>query len=482
MNFTGELPRDVLLLSDGSVYFVGIKGVGMTALAVLLAQAGVKVSGADTTESFVTDAQLAAVGIEVQPFENAALGDAKIVVYSGAHKGFSQPLVVEARSRGLVCLTHAQAIGLLSQEKETIGVCGVGGKSTVSALLSHILSEAGRSPSYAVGVGTIPNLGSSGRWQSETSEFVVEADEYVADPLHDITPRFLYLRPTHAIATSLRFDHPDVYQSLQDTKQAFRSFFSLLPEVGFLVLNGDDSGLLESAVELPAQVITVGENEGNDVRITFLPPRSGKGGVQLLAPGLECNGWELNMSIPGEHNLRNAAFAAVLCSVLGVEEEVVVRAVSTFLSTPRRFEYRGKNSQGAQFYDDYAHHPHELKAVSEALTSWFAPSNLVLAFQPHTYSRTKALQSEFVDVLAEFPGEVILLPIFASARESDDPSVNSQQLVEEILAKGGKARLAKTPAELVEYFQALPNNTVAMTAGAGDIYKVYDTLDLSLTE
>lgn len=481
MNFVGQLPPDVALLECRSVFFVGIKGVGMTALAVLLAQAGVHVSGADTSESFVTDEQLASAGITVQSFENASLGEAQIVVYSGAHKGFAQPLVVEARSRGLVCLTHAQAIGLLSKEKETIGVCGVGGKSTTSALVAHILQTAQRKPSYAVGVGTVPNLGNSGHWQPDTTDFVVEADEYVADPLHDVTPRFLYLRPTHVIATSLRFDHPDVYASLDDTRNAFHSFFSLLPENGFLVLNGDDSELLACADSIQGQVIRVGESDDNDVQITFIPPSNGVSGVELHAPGFLCDGWRLEMSIPGKHNLRNAAFAATLCSMIGVRKEEILTAISTFLSTPRRFEFKGKNNEGARYYDDYAHHPHELQAVSEAMAEWFGSSNLVLAFQPHTYSRTKALLGEFATALAQFPGEVILLPIFASARESYDPTVTSELLLERIHALGGKARLAKTPVELVEYFRELPENTVAMTAGAGDIYKVYDALNLSLT-
>lgn len=482
MNFLGELPSGVKLLESGRVYFVGIKGVGMTALAVLLAQAGVPVAGADTTESFVTDAQLIAAGIEVQSFEIAQLGDAKIVVYSGAHKGFSQPLVVEARARGLVCLTHAQAVGLLSQEKETIGVCGVGGKSTTSALMAHILQTAGQKPSYAVGVGTVPNLGGSGHWQPDTRSFVVEADEYVADPLHDVTPRFLYLRPTHAIATSLRFDHPDVYTSLEDTKKAFSSFFSLLPESGFLVINGDDEGLLDCCADANAQVVTVGEGSDNDVILSFMAPENGLGKVQLSAPGFPCDGWELEMSIPGQHNLRNGAFAAVLSSLLGVEKSAVLSANASFLSTPRRFEYRGENAHGAKFYDDYAHHPHELVAVSEALDQWFGQLQKVLVFQPHTYSRTKALLESFADAMAAFSGEVILMPIFASARESDDPTVSSEQLVREIIARGGKARFIQTPEELVEYFRDLPGKTIALTAGAGDIYKVYDKLDLSITE
>lgn len=482
MKFVGELPSGVKLLESGPVYFVGIKGVGMTALAVLLSQAGVKVSGADTSESFVTDAQLLAAGIDVQTFETAQLGDAKIVVYSGAHKGFSQPLVVEARARGLVCLTHAQAIGLLSQEKETIGVCGVGGKSTTSALLAHILQTAGEKPSYAVGVGTVPNLGGSGHWQPDTTPFVVEADEYVADPLHEVTPRFLYLRPTHAIATSLRFDHPDVYSSLEDTKRAFSSFFSLIPQNGFLVMNGDDEDLVDCAADTDGQVITVGEDSENDVVLHFISPEQGVGKVVLSAPGFDCDGWELEMSIPGEHNLRNGAFAAVLASVMGVEKTAVLHATATFLSTPRRFEYLGKNAQGAKFYDDYAHHPHELQAVSKALQQWFGHQHKVLAFQPHTYSRTKALLDSFAQALATFPGEVIILPIFASARESDDPTVSSEQLVKRVNTLGGKARYIETPEELVQYFYDLPGNTIALTAGAGDIYKVYDTLDLSITE
>lgn len=478
MNFIGELPAGIQLLQLDSVYFVGIRGVGMAALAVLLKEAGVKVAGADLDESFVTDQVLAQANIFVQSFDQADLGDAQAVVYSGAHKGESHPLVQLAQQRGLTCLTHAQALGLLTQERETIAVCGVGGKSTTSAFLATLFDRAGSHPSYAVGVGTIPNLGRSGHWSTVGNLFIVEADEYVADPQHDITPRFLYLRPSHVIATSLRFDHPDVYKSLADTQEAFRSFFALIPEDGWLVVDGDDVQLAECLPQ-KEKILRVGEGEQNNVRLRFLPVVNGEGSVQLIAPGLPCDGWVLQLQLPGRHNLRNAAFGAALASVLGIHKEDAASAAHAFLSTPRRFEFKGKNRQGARFFDDYAHHPHELQAVSAALMEWYEGQTLVMAFQPHTFSRTKALFEEFVTGLAQFPGEVILLPIFASAREAFDPLIRSENIQEALLLQGKQSRVLANQEELAQYFAQLPENTIAITTGAGDIYKVYDELVLT---
>ncbi len=482
MKFSGELPQDVDLLSGGAVYFVGIKGVGMAALALLLSRAGIPVHGADTQESFVTDAQLSQAGILVEPFDKAHLGDSQVVVYSGAHRGEAHPLVQQAKVNNIPCLTHAQAIGLLTQQKETIGVCGVGGKSTTSALVATILDAAGKQPSYAVGVGSIPNLGQSGNWNSGSSLFVLEADEYVADPLHDITPRFLYLRPKHIIATSVRFDHPDVYGTFEDTKQAFRSFFSLVPPEGYLVLNGDDQELVACAQDTGAHIITVGEDPQNDITLQFFPPIDGSAAVVLRTKKLPWEDWTLELEIPGQHNLRNAAYAAVLCRLLGTDPQAIQKAVMGFLSTPRRFEFRGENVQGARFFDDYAHHPHELQAVSNAMSEWFPQQDKVLVFQPHTYSRTRELLGEFAEVLSKFPGKVILLPIFASAREQDDASISSAVLASLVEELGHPVLLVKNLHDLSEYLQTIGPNTVALTAGAGDVYKVYDHLSKKAKE
>lgn len=479
MNLQPELP-ELDLLSQKEVYLVGIKGVGMTALAVLLAEAGVSVLGADVAESFVTDALLRQRGIEVQEFSVAQVpSETSVVVYSGAHQGNRQRLVQEAVMNGIPCLNLAEATGLISQQRETVAVCGVGGKSTTSALLSWILERAGMQPSFAVGVGTIPNLGTSARWQSEGQHFVVEADEYVADPqlpAEEQTPRFLLLSPRHVICTSLSFDHPDVYGSFVDTQAAFRAFFAKVPTGGVLVANGDIPELRSLAEELSAthQVILVGEGEENQVRLQNLRVENGLGLAELEMPNQTVS---LSLPVPGFHNLKNAAYAATMALALGVSLPDIQVAVQEFRSTTRRFEFLGTTGEGLACYDDYAHHPRELQAIAETLRSWFAQDSIAVAFQPHTYSRTKALFPDFVDALLQMPGELILLPIFSSAREQADDTISSDMLADELQKRGKAVRSLQSQAELLEYLQQFEQTgNVFVTLGAGDIYKVYEHL------
>lgn len=484
MNLSPVLP-ELDLLSARLVYFVGIKGVGMTALAVLLKDAGVDVQGADVEESFITDPLLSKRGIVVEEFSAAQLPEeTTAVVYSGAHQGNKQPLVVQAQERGLPCLNLAEAVGLVSQQKETIGICGVGGKSTTSAFLSWILESAGWLPSYAVGVGTIPNLGTSARWQAG-HHFVVEADEYVSDPqlpTEALSPRFLSLSPKHAICTSLSYDHPDVYASFEDTEAAYRAFFRKLPTGGKLVVNGDQAALVALAQEFShtLQVISVGENEENEVQITNLRIENGQGLATLVSASEEI---DIAVSVPGFHNLRNAAYAAVMARSLGVGTEAIQAAVQSFRSTTRRFELVGVTPEGMYCFDDYAHHPRELMAIAEALSQWFPGQEIRAAFQPHTFSRTKALFADFVEALQHMPGEVVLLPIFSSAREQDDPTVSSDLLAQELQKQGKPVRSLQSQAELLEYLQDWNGSgKVFMTLGAGDIYKVYEQLSFQSAE
>lgn len=481
MNFTGTLP-DVSLLTHPHPYLVGVKGVGMTALAILLKQAGLDVRGADVAEEFVTDPLLIQHDIPVDEFGSADLPfDASIVIYSGAHNGSQQALVQQAQARQLPVLSLAQAIGLLSQAKTSIGVCGVGGKSTTSALMSWILEQAGHEPSFAVGVGNMPNFQTSARWVQDSEYFVVEADEYVADPRADLTPRFLYLRPTHLIATSLAYDHPDVYSSFTQTKQAFARLFASLPTNGIIVINGDDPELRQLCRVLPNQIITVGEEADNDVVIRCLPPHEGLGRIELNSMYLADSPLLLESTVPGFHNLRNAAYAAALALALGVQPEQIKQAVASFRSVQRRFEFVGQTTAGVMCFDDYAHHPRELMAMAETLRTWFPDHPRVIAFEPHTFSRTEALFEEFVAALSAMPGEILLLPIFASAREPVREDLESDQLVEALTARGVSAQFLPDYDQLLQYIETLPAGTVFMTLGAGTIYKVFEHVNFVTT-
>lgn len=472
------MPENLSLLSLPSVYFVGIKGVGMTSLAVLLAQAGVSVEGADTEETFVTDEQLAQAGITPEVFSQAQVpAVAGCVIYSGAHRGIAHPLVQSAIQQGIPVLSHAQALGLLTREKSTVGVCGVGGKSTTTSLLAWIFERAGLRPSFSVGVGTVPNLGCSGRW-SGGEQFFIEADEYVADPIADVTPRFLYTQPHDIICTSLSFDHPDVYESVEDTYTAFSTFFAKRPSDGWLVYNGDDDQLSELVKPL-FQKVSVGEGDHNDVQLREFRVEDGVGCVTLHAPGFVLDDVRLASIVPGMHNLRNAAYAAVLASLLGVDTEMILHAVLGFRSTPRRFEYKGTTFPGLLCYDDYAHHPREIAAIAQTLRAWFPEKTPVVAFQPHTFSRTKALFSEFCDALESVGGPIFLLPIFASAREAHDPHVSSQLLENELEKRGVPAAVVPDLKILARELSKYDERFVFITLGAGDIYKGYEYVDFA---
>jgi UDP-N-acetylmuramate--alanine ligase len=211
------------LLDYHRFYLVGIKGVAMTALANCLHDAGKQIRGSDVAEDFVTLNQLQAINCPIDTsFEPNLINQSECVIYTAAHQGPQNPQVVAARAAGIPTFSHAEALGFLFNQKKGLAVCGVGGKSTTSAMITwimcHTTTPTTDQPSYAIGVGKIPGLAKTGQWQADNAYFVAEADEYVTDPHattrgEKITPRFSYLRPFITVCTNLRYDHPDVYKN-----------------------------------------------------------------------------------------------------------------------------------------------------------------------------------------------------------------------------------------------------------------------------
>jgi len=218
--------RDLDLKKIESIHFTGIKGVGMTALSLCAKDLGKKVTGSDTDETFPTDPVLKKRGIKVKiDFKETNLPKKlDLLIHTGAHGGSTNIEVITAQKRVVPTLNLAQALRLFTQNKQVIAVAGVGGKSSTSAMLSVVLDSAGLLPSFSVGVGNISGLGTPGRFVKKSNTFVVEADEYVADPVADKTPRFHYLDPYIAILTNIEHDHPDVYPSIKDIFAAYKTF------------------------------------------------------------------------------------------------------------------------------------------------------------------------------------------------------------------------------------------------------------------
>lgn len=402
----------------------------MTALALCAQDLGKKVSGSDTAEIFPTDAVLKARKVKVKLgfFSKNLPRHCDLLIYTGAHQGSDNPEVVAAQVKNIPVLSHAQALGLFSGGKQVVAVAGVGGKSTVSAMIAHLLTAAGFQPSYAVGAGAIFSLPAPGRFNSHSPYFVVEADEFVTDPLKNLTPRFHYLTPYLAVITNLEYDHPDVYPSLEAVFDSFIKFLQPIPKSGVIIINIDNPRCKQFISRLNRPVITYGFSPLADWQIISHHLADKKQFFTLKVKGVT---WpEMILNIPGNYNLLNATAALMAAYNLGASTAKLTAGIKTFTGVKRRFELISEVKK-ISLYDDYAHHPTEIKAVLRAAREWFPDRRLIPIFQSHTYSRTKALLTEFSQSFVD-ADLVVINNIFASARESDNLGLTSQSFTASI--------------------------------------------------
>jgi UDP-N-acetylmuramate--alanine ligase len=474
------------LLEFNQFYLMGIKGVAMTSLAQILIQADKQVRGCDVKEEFVTQKMLDQLPIKFDlGFDHSLPEETEVVVYTAAHNGPENPVVQQAKQKNIPTFSQAEALSLLANQKKNIAVCGVGGKSTVSAMITWILTELNYQPSFSVGVGDIIGLNKTGQWTSQSDWFVAEADEYVTNPDaakqgKSLIPRFSYLKPEITVCTNLNYDHPDVYQDLDHTKQTFAKFFNQIQPGGRLIYNADcpnvDDVVKATTDKLKNKNIDLtsfGESDQADLVLleTAVKDQNNWGRIKFSQ---NKQTYQLKLRVPGKFNLFNAMAAILAVMPVGITINDAISALASFQSTMRRFELvRIKDK--VVYLDDYAHHPDEIRKTISAFKNWYPDKKKVVAFQPHTYSRTKQLFDQFVQALAT-ASEVILLDIFPSAREKYDPTISSDLIVEKIRQEYPKTKInnLKTISSLADYCQnQLEPGSALMTMGAGDIYKVH---------
>ncbi len=438
----------VLPAPPASVHFIGIGGIGMSGLAAVLHEQGYVVTGSDSGANVQTG-QLSASGVDIQrghdQTENASR--ANLVVITAAVK--DNPEIVAAREAGIPIIKRALLLGLLAQQKTSVAVAGSHGKSTTSGMLVSALDALGADPSYFVGA-VVSSSGANSAW-TNGEHVVVEADEYDRS--------FWTLHPDIAIITNIEFDHPDLFTQ-ESYDEAFARFASQIVAGGALVARGDDPGvarILPGLAVEPFQVITFGEDAGCDWRVSrkldgwYVVPRDG----QPIA---------LELRVPGKHNVMNAAAALVVLTRLGFDPAASAAALATFEGVGRRFDLAGEVS-GITIVDDYAHHPTEIAATLQAARDRFPDRRIWAVFQPHTYSRTKALLDDFATALA-VADEIVLLDIYA-ARENDDGAVSSADLQRLI---GPRARVVGGVSDVVPaVYPLLQEGDVVLTIGAGDV-------------
>ncbi|MBR4308014.1 MAG: UDP-N-acetylmuramate--L-alanine ligase [Oscillospiraceae bacterium] len=444
---------DAYLVPGKHIHLVGIGGVSMRPLGLVLRGMGMLVTGSDMNASVSTD-ELMSKGIHVHIGHRAEnIEGADCVIRTAAARN-DNPEIAAARAAGVPVFERAQAWGVLMREyKNALCIAGTHGKTTTSSMATHIFMEAQKDPTVMIG-GSLPLLGAGHRvGQGET--IIMESCEYCNS--------FLNFYPTVAVINNIEADHLDFFKDLEDVQNSFRRFACLVPQTGFVIANGDDENTVKALEGLP--YLSFGLEQGRDFRAENISESYSS--FDILAKGkLYCH---VDLAVNGKHNVYNALAAAASAYVMGIEGEAVSKGLASFTGAGRRMEKKG-TCKGADVYDDYAHHPSELHSLLEAV-KLRGYKRVVLAFQPHTYSRTKALFAEFVQELKG--ADVLVLAEIYAAREQNVYGISSADLAAEI----PNARYFETLPEVTEYLRSIAQEgDLILTVGAGDIVKAGEAL------
>ena len=437
------------------VHLAGIGGVSMSPLAEVLHGMGLAVQGSDQSGSPAVD-HLRAQGISVHVGHEASdIEGAEFLIRTAAIHD-DNPEIAAARAQGIPVFERAEAWGaIMRQYENAVCIAGTHGKTTTTSMTTHIFMAAQADPTVMIG-GTLPML-HSGYRVGRGDTIILESCEYCNS--------FLHFFPTVAVVLNVEADHLDFFKDLDDIKRSFRRFAQLTPPDGRIVVHADDEGAMDALKGLP--LFTFGCREGADCQARDLTWHGGRPDFDVVVDGKVYT--HLNLRVAGLHNVYNALAAASAAYVLGIPSKAVRQGLEGFFGAGRRFELKGQYN-GARVYDDYAHHPAELRALLEMAQS-LGSERVICAFQPHTYTRTKALFDDFVREL-QLADLVILTDIYA-AREQNTIGISSRDLAERIPGALYCPSLPEAAEKLRELAQ--PGDLI-VTAGAGDIYTVGEML------
>ena len=445
-----------------NIHCIGIGGIGLSAIAEILLSRGYSVSGSDMKESDITS-KLAKMGARIFIGHRAETVDnADLVVYSAA-VGKDNPEIMRAAERGIETVTRAQMLGVLMSEYEnSIAISGTHGKTTTTSMVSLILERAKLEPTILVG-GNLAEIGGNVK-VGHSKYFVTEACEYMDS--------FLSLRPKIEIILNIDSDHLDYFKDIDHIVSSFDRFASLVPESGIIIAY-DANPFVNKVIRGHGNVVTFGLNENCDYWVSdILFNENGMPSFKVNHEGQTLT--TVQLAVPGEHNILNALAAFTCSHTLGVDAETIRETLEEYRGTQRRFDIVGITSEGVKIVDDYAHHPTEIKATLDA--SQNVPHNsLWCIFQPHTYTRTKALLSDFAKALS-MADHVVLADIYA-ARETDNLGISSQTLQTEIQKLGTTCDYFPSFEEIEKFLQKnYSPGDLLITMGAGDVVKIGENL------
>lgn len=445
------------------VYFMGIGGISMSGLAGILLSRGFKVSGSDRAPSELTD-MLEKEGATVNIGQRASniKEDIDLVVYTAAiHQ--DNPEFIRCKELNLPMMSRAEFLGqLMKNYNSSIAISGTHGKTTTSSMAGEILMASSLDPTLSIG-GILPSI--NGNIRIGNSEyFLTEACEY--------TNSFLSFFPKYEIILNIEEDHLDFFKDLNEIRTSFKRFGELLPEDGVLIINSDIKDINEITKDIKGKVITFGKDDKSDYFFSDLhTSKEGYSVFTFNTPSKEKV--EVTLRVRGIHNVLNAVAALALADILNLDLTLSSKALFAFEGAKRRFEYKGC-LKGVNIFDDYAHHPTEIKATLEA-ASTYPHKNMWVVFQPHTYSRTKAFMDEFAEALS-LADNIVLTDIYA-ARENDNLGISSEDLMKKVIEKGKKCYHFRSFSDIENFLlqNCIPEDML-ITMGAGDVLKIGESL------
>lgn len=444
-----------------NIHFVGIGGIGMSGIAEILLNEGFNITGSDIAKSENTE-YLEKLGVKVFIGHNEQnIEGAEVVVYSSAVDPKNNPETLAAINKNIPILRRAEMLAEVSRLNYCVAISGTHGKTTTTSMIGLILIKAGLDPTVIVG-GRLRDFGGTNARLGRGEWTIVEADEFDRS--------FLQLFPTVAVVNNIEAEHLDIYRDINDLVDTFAQFANKVPFYGFVALGIDDTGVKSIYSKINKKIKTYGFSRNCDIRAE----RITQGNRQVTAKIYENNNelGELIINIPGEHNLKNALAAISVARGLGIDFEIIKEALFEFKGVYRRFDIKGEKD-GVIYVDDYAHHPTEVRAALQAArSSW--DRRIVVAFQPHTYTRTQHLYEQFGASFDD--ADLVIITDVYPAREKPIEGVTGKLVADAAIKYGHKNVLyVPTLAELKEKLpEILKEGDVFITIGAGNICNVIE--------
>ncbi|MEE1100829.1 MAG: UDP-N-acetylmuramate--L-alanine ligase [Agathobacter sp.] len=446
-----------------NVHFMGIGGISMSGLAEILLDEGFKISGSDSKESALTKG-LEAKGVKIIYSQTATniTSDIELVVYTAAIKE-DNPEFLAAKEKSIPMLSRAELLGqIMDNYAQSIAISGTHGKTTTTSMMSQVLLEAKTDPTISVG-GILKAI--NGNLRVGNSEvFITEACEY--------TNSFLNFRPKYNVILNVEAEHLDFFKDLEDVRNSFKKFASNTTADGTIIINGEIPEYSQLVEGLSQNIITYGPDSSFDyypANISF----DDKACASYTAMHAGEKLFDVKLNVPGNHNVSNSLAVIALSTTIGLPAEAILAGLYKFGGADRRFQYKG-TVDGVTIVDDYAHHPTEIRATLTAAAN-YPHERLVLVFQPHTYSRTKAFLDDFAEVLSM--ADIVVLADIYAAREKNTYGVSSKDILSLLKEKGTEAYYFPSFEEIEKFLlKKCMNGDLLITMGAGNVLEIGESI------